>query len=133
MVAAKRTGKRQDSKKKKVTAHHRGVAHIQATFNNTIVTITTESGDTISWKSCGAIEKNARKSTSHAASEIANMLAKDVCNMGLSEVYVRVKGLGSGRESAIRGLSSGGLKILKIRDITPTKHGGCRERKEKRN
>ena len=106
MVAAKRTGKRQDSIKKKVTAHHRGVAYIQATFNNTIVTITTESG-TQSVGKCGAIEKNARKSTSHAASEIANMLAKDVCNMGLSEVYVRVKGLGSGRESAIRGLSSG--------------------------
>ena len=132
MAAAKRTTKRQDSKKKKLTTH-RGVAHINSTSNNTIVTITTEGGDTIAWRSCGAIEKNARKSTSHAASEIAIMLGKDVVNMGLTEVYVRVKGLGSGRESAIRGLYTGGLKILKIRDITPNAHGGCRARKEKRN
>ncbi len=94
------------SKKSKKTAPARGVAHIHASFSNTIITITTPSGDTVAWISCGYEHKNSRKSTPHAAEEVAKILGASVVDLGMIDVAVRINGPGSGRESSIRGLGS---------------------------
>ncbi|MDP7556849.1 MAG: 30S ribosomal protein S11 [Nitrospinaceae bacterium] len=120
-------------KKKSRNAPELGVAHIQATFNNTIVTITDLSGDVLSWSSAGAQGfKGSRKSTPFAAQVAAEKAAIKVKDMGMKKLEVHVKGPGSGRESAIRSLQATGMEIVVIRDRTPTPHNGCRPRKRRR-
>lgn len=110
-----------------------GVAHIQATFNNTIITITNLSGDVLCWSTAGAKGfKGSRKSTSYAAQIAAEDCAKKAMDMGMKNISVLVKGPGSGRESAVRGLGHSGLKVSLIRDVTPLPHNGCMPPKRRR-
>ncbi len=122
------------SVKKKVRKHvSRGIVHIKATFNNTHVTITTDTGETLAWGTAGTMGfKGTRKSTPFAAQRAADRAAAAAMRFGVREVEVRVKGAGSGRESAIRALNSSGLKVLSIEDVTPLPHNGCRARKRRR-
>jgi len=111
----------------------RGIVHIKATFNNTLVTITDSSGDTLVAASAGTMGfKGSRKSTPFAAQRAAETAARAARKMGLAEVEVRVKGPGSGREGSILALQAAGLKILSIEDVTPIPHNGCRPRKKRR-
>ena len=110
-----------------------GCAHIQATFNNTIITISDESGNAISWASAGTIGyKGSKKSTPYAAQIAAESAAKKAYDAGMRKVDVLVKGLGPGREAAIRSLGVEGLEILSITDVTPVPHNGCRPPKRPR-
>ena len=110
-----------------------GVAHIQASFNNTLVTITDMSGNVIVWSSAGGQGfKGSRKSTPFAAQRAADTAAKKAMEYGMRQVDVYVKGPGSGRESAIRGLQAAGLKVNLIKDVTPIPHNGCRPPKRRR-
>ena len=110
-----------------------GVVHIQATFNNTIVTITDPAGNTVSWSSAGVKGfKGSRKSTPFAAQMVAEDAAKKAMDHGMRTVGVYVKGPGSGRESALRAISNAGLKITMIKDVTPIPHNGCRAPKRRR-
>ena len=110
-----------------------GIVHIQATFNNTIITITDKQGNAISWSSAGSLDfRGAKKSTPFAAQETAQDAARKAMAHGLSDVDVYVKGPGGGRESAIRTLQVVGLKINMIKDVTPIPHNGCRPRKRRR-
>ena len=110
-----------------------GVAHVQASFNNTIITITDTDGKVISWGSSGkAGFKGSRKSTPFAAQVAAEATAREAINMGLKRVEVWVKGPGSGREAAIRSLQAAGLEISAIKDVTPIPHNGCRPPKRRR-
>jgi small subunit ribosomal protein S11 len=110
-----------------------GVAHIQATFNNTIVTITDTNGNVIAWSSAGARSfKGSRKSTPFAAQLVAEDCARKSMEHGMRTVSVMVKGPGSGRESALRALSTAGLKVTLIKDVTPIPHNGCRPPKRRR-
>ncbi len=120
-------------KKKQKSAPETGVAHIQATFNNTIVTISDTSGNVIAWSSAGAQGfKGSRKSTPFAAQVAADKVAQKAKDMGMRKLEVHVKGPGSGRESAIRSLQAAGMEIIVIRDKTPIPHNGCRPRKRRR-
>ena len=111
----------------------KGTAHIRATFNNTIVTITDTAGNAISWASAGELGfKGSRKSTPFAAQSAAETAAKAAMEHGLKNVKVYVKGPGSGRESAIRALQAVGLNITLIKDVTPIPHNGCRPPKRRR-
>ena len=111
----------------------RGAAHIQSTFNNTIITITDVQGNAISWASaCGLCFKGSRKSTPFAAQMAAETAAKAAMEHGLKTVEVFVKGPGSGREAAIRALQSAGLEVNMIKDVTPIPHNGCRPPKRRR-
>ena len=111
----------------------RGCAHIQATFNNTIVTITDVNGNAISWASAGGQGfRGSRKSTPFAAQTAAEVAAKAAMEHGLSSVEVYVKGPGSGREAAIRALAACGLEVTLIKDVTPVPHNGCRPPKRRR-
>ena len=110
-----------------------GIAHVQASFNNTIITITDTDGNVISWASAGkAGFKGSRKSTPFAAQVAAEATAREAINMGLKRVEVWVKGPGSGREAAIRSLQAAGLQVTSIRDVTPIPHNGCRPPKRRR-
>ena len=110
-----------------------GIANILATFNNTIVSITDAQGHVIGWSSAGRVGfKGSRKSTAYAAQQVAQDAARQAMSHGMREVEVRVKGPGSGRESAIRALQGIGLEITCIRDVTPVPHNGCRPRKKRR-
>lgn len=110
-----------------------GVVHIQATFNNTLVSITDPSGMVLAWSSGGRMGfKGARKSTAYAATTIAQDAARQAIAHGMREVEVRVQGPGSGRESAIRAIQAAGLNISAISDVTPIPHNGCRPRKRRR-
>jgi small subunit ribosomal protein S11 len=110
-----------------------GVAYVQSTFNNTIITITDQQGNTLCWKSSGTAGfKGARKGTPFAAQLAAKEVATDAKEFGVRYVDVKVKGPGAGRESAIRALQAGGLEIKSIRDVTPIPHNGCRVRKRRR-
>jgi small subunit ribosomal protein S11 len=110
-----------------------GIVHIQSTFNNTIVTITNLTGDTISWASAGSAGfKGARKGTPFAAQTAAEKAAFEALNVGLKTVAILVKGQGSGRETAIRSIQGAGFEIISIQDITPVPHNGCRPRKRRR-
>lgn len=110
-----------------------GKVYIQATFNNTIVTVTDMKGSAVSWCSAGTLGfKGAKKSTPYAAQTTAENAASKAMDHGLQEVHVLVKGPGVGRESAIRSLGNLGLKVKSIRDITPIPHNGCRPRKSRR-
>lgn len=118
-------------KEKKVVGE--GNVYIQATFNNTIVTVTDVMGNTLSWASAGGLGfKGAKKSTPYAAQTTAETAAKKAMDFGLREVHVYVKGPGVGRESAIRSLGNLGLWVKSIKDITPIPHNGCRPRKSRR-
>ena len=110
-----------------------GVVHIQSTFNNTIVTITNVSGDTVSWASAGSSGfKGARKSTPFAAQTAAEKAALEAATIGIKSVDILVKGQGSGRETAIRAIEGAGLEITSIQDITSVPHNGCRPPKRRR-
>jgi small subunit ribosomal protein S11 len=121
-------------KKKKVKRNvPKAVAHVNASFNNTIVTITDPNGDVLTWASSGTIGfKGSRKSTPFAAQRAAERCADGAIKMGVKEIDVRVKGPGAGRESAIRSLQARGLKVRTIEDVTPLPHNGCRPRKRRR-
>ena len=111
----------------------KGLVHIQASFNNTIITITNSKGDVVAWSSAGACGfKGARKGTPFAAKTAAELAAKQSVDQGMKEAKVMVKGPGPGRETAIRGLQEAGLLITLIRDITPIPHNGCRPPKKRR-
>ncbi len=110
-----------------------GIAHINSTFNNTIITITDSSGNVVVWASAGTSNfKGSRKSTPFAAQKAAENVAGKAYKMGIKEVEIRVKGPGSGRESAIRALAAAGLNIKAIADVTPLPHNGCRPRRRRR-
>jgi small subunit ribosomal protein S11 len=110
-----------------------GIAHVKATFNNTIIAITDPSGRVISWASAGKVNfSGSRKSSAFAATVAAQDAAKTASSLGMKEVEVNLKGPGAGRESAVRGLQSAGLTITAIRDTTPVPHNGCRPRKRRR-
>ncbi|MFQ5500685.1 MAG: 30S ribosomal protein S11 [Phycisphaerae bacterium] len=122
------------SGKRKVRRHvTRGIAHVRSTFNNTMITITDYNGETLCWASAGTVGfKGTRKSTPFAAQRAGETAAHAAKRFGLTEVEVRVKGPGSGRESAISGLQAGGIRIQSIEDITPLPHNGCRPRRRRR-
>ncbi|MBM3319817.1 MAG: 30S ribosomal protein S11 [Candidatus Eisenbacteria bacterium] len=123
--------KKKKRKDKRVEPY--GTAHIQSTFNNTIVTITDSKGNVVSWSSAGRIGfKGSKKSTPFAAQLAAEESAKVALSMGLRKVEVLVKGPGAGREAAIRSLQAAGLDISSIRDVTPIPHNGCRPPKRRR-
>ena len=110
-----------------------GVAHVQATFNNTIITITDETGGVVSWSSAGkAGFKGSKKSTPFAAQIAGDQCARDAIALGMKRVEVWVKGPGAGREAAIRSLQAAGLEVAAIRDVTPIPHNGCRPPKRRR-
>jgi len=110
-----------------------GVAHVNATFNNTMITITDAQGNTIAWSSAGTMGfKDSRKSTPYAAQVAAEDAAKKAQEHGMRTLEVEVAGPGSGRESALRSLQSAGFTITSIRDVTPIPHNGCRPRKRRR-
>jgi small subunit ribosomal protein S11 len=112
---------------------HTGIAHVQASFNNTIVTITDQTGAVIGWSSAGKCGfKGSRKSTAYAAQMVAQDACRQAMGHGLKEVEVRVKGPGAGRESAVRAIQAVGLDITVIRDVTPVPHNGCRPPKARR-
>ena len=111
----------------------RGIAYVRATFNNTIVTITDTNGETLCWDSAGPVGfKGSRKSTPFAATRAAEECAGKARKLGMVEVEVRVRGAGSGRESAVTALQHAGLKVTAIEDHTPIPHNGCRPRKRRR-
>lgn len=119
--------------KKEKNTFTNGIVHIQSTFNNTIITITNLTGDTISWASAGSSGfKGARKSTPFAAQTAAEKAALDALNTGMKNVEILVKGQGSGRETAIRAIEGTGFDIISIQDITPVPHNGCRPPKRRR-
>ena len=122
------------SKKRKARRNvSRGIAHIKATFNNTIVTITDTNGDTLCFASAGTVGfKGSRKSTPFAAQRAAETCADKATKFGVREIDVRVKGPGSGRESAITALQAAGLTVKAIEDVTPLPHNGCRPPKKRR-
>lgn len=129
-VAAKKTTTKRRREKKNI---EKGSAHIQSTFNNTIVTITDVNGNALSWASAGGLGfRGSRKSTPYAAQMAAETATKAAMEHGLKSVEVYVKGPGSGREAAIRALQTTGLEISLIKDVTPIPHNGCRPPKRRR-
>ena len=129
--AKRRTGPKGKKREKKIVP--RGQAHIQSTFNNTIVTLTDPQGGVLSWGTAGAMGfKGSRKSTPYAAQMAAETAARKAMDHGLRQVEVFVKGPGSGREGAIRALQSAGLTVTAITDVTPIPHNGCRPPKRRR-
>ena len=120
-------------KKGKRRAVPEGAAHVHASYNNTIITLTDPAGDVIAWSSAGSSGfKGARKSTPYAAQVAAEKAAESSKSYGLERVHVYVKGVGTGREQAIRGLVGKGIDIISITDITPIPHNGCRKKKKRR-
>lgn len=125
--------KEQKVVKKDKTKIPRGKAFINATFNNTIITITDYEGNTVSWASGGSLEfKGSRKATPYAAQLAARQAADKARERGMSQIEILVKGPGVGRESAIRALATSGMKVTLIKDITPIPHNGCRPSKKRR-
>ncbi len=130
---AGKTAKKKSFKKKEKRVVHVGIVHVQATFNNTIVTIADPEGNTISWSSAGSLGfRGSRKGTPFAAQQASMTAASKAKDVGLRTVDVRVSGPGSGRESAIRALASAGLEVRAIKDSTPIPHNGCRPPKKRR-
>lgn len=122
--------KKQKKVRKNVT---RGIAYIKATFNNTLITITDVNGETLCWDSAGTIGfKGSRKSTPFAATRAAEQCAAKARKYGMTQVEVKIKGAGAGRESAVTALQAGGLKVTAVEDHTPIPHNGCRPRKKRR-
>lgn len=127
MAQRKKSGK----KDKKLV--HAGAAYIQATFNNTVITITDQNGNVVVWASAGAQGfKGSRKGTPYAAQVAADIAAKKAIGLGMRQIDIFVKGPGAGRESAIRALQAAGLEVNIIKDITPVPHNGCRPPKRRR-
>ncbi|MBU1113115.1 MAG: 30S ribosomal protein S11 [Candidatus Omnitrophica bacterium] len=125
--------KRKEKKKKLQLVSTIGVAHIKATFNNTIISISDMKGNVLAWCSAGKVGfKGAKKSTPYAAQVASMQVAREARDMGLRELEVLVKGPGPGRESAIRSLQAAGLSVKRIKDITPVPHNGCRPKKKRR-
>ncbi len=121
------------TKRSKKVVESEGIAHITATFNNTLITITDLKGNTVVWGSAGKSGfKGSKKSTSFAATVAAENCAREALNMGVRKVHVRVQGPGAGRESAIQAMASAGLQVASIRDVTPIPHNGCRPPKKRR-
>jgi small subunit ribosomal protein S11 len=121
------------AKKAKRVIEAEGLAHVNATFNNTTVTITDSRGNTVAWGSAGkAGFKGSKKSTPFAATVAAEQVAREAMTLGVRRVHVRVQGPGSGRESAIQALATAGLQVKSIRDVTPIPHNGCRPPKRRR-
>ena len=119
--------------KKRIQVESNGVAHVKATFNNVIVTLTDLYGNTISWASSGKMGfKGSKKNTPFAAQLTAESAAKEALDLGLKKVEVLIKGVGSGRDAAVRSLNTSGLEITSIKDITPLPHNGCRPPKRRR-
>ena len=132
-AGAKTTGKNKKFKKRERKNVPFGLVYIQASFNNTIVTITDQAGNTLSWKSSGSLGfRGSRKGTPFAAQQAAAGAATAARDHGLRSVDVRVSGPGSGRESAIRALATTGIEVRSIRDVTPMPHNGCRPPKRRR-
>ncbi len=127
MARPRRAGKKKEKKNIPV-----GIAHVKATFNNTIVTFTDVKGNVVSWASAGASFKGSRKSTPFAAQMAAESAAKRAQDSGMRTVGIYVKGPGSGREAAMRAINNAGFKVTFIRDITPIPHNGCRPPKRRR-
>ncbi|MFQ5801675.1 MAG: 30S ribosomal protein S11 [Candidatus Methylomirabilales bacterium] len=133
MAAARRRGTARAVPKREAKNIAQGVAHIQATFNNTIVTITDPQGNVVTWASAGSVGfKGSRKSTPFAAQTASENAAQKAMSHGMREVRVYVKGPGAGREAAIRALQAAGLEITTIKDATPIPHNGCRPPKRRR-
>jgi small subunit ribosomal protein S11 len=121
------------AKKSKRVIEAEGIAHVNATFNNTMVTITDARGNTVSWGSAGkAGFKGSKKSTPFAATVAAEQVAREAMTLGVRRVHVKVQGPGSGRESAIQALATAGLQVKSIKDVTPIPHNGCRPPKRRR-
>ena len=131
--APAKTARKKVVKKKEKRVVHNGLVHVQATFNNTIITISDPEGNTISWSSAGSLGfRGSRKGTPFAAQQAALTAANKANEVGLRTVEVRVSGPGSGRESAVRALATAGLEVRLIRDATPIPHNGCRPPKKRR-
>ena len=131
MASAKTTKKTTKKRNRKIVEH--GQAHIQASFNNTIVTLTDAEGNALSWASAGGLGfRGSKKSTPYAAQMAAETAAKAAAPYGLKTLDVMVKGPGSGREAAIRALQTAGLNVTMIKDVTPIPHNGCRPPKRRR-
>jgi small subunit ribosomal protein S11 len=131
MAKPRSGGKDRKKKEKRIVPH--GIAHIQATFNNTLITIADPEGNVVSWSSAGRIGfKGSRKGTPFAAQVAGQNAAHGARDVGMRSIEVQVTGPGGGRESAIRALGSSGLAIKSIRDVTPIPHNGCRPRKRRR-
>jgi small subunit ribosomal protein S11 len=129
----KSSAKKDKARRKALKGVTTGVAHIKATFNNTIISITEPNGAVISWSTPGAVGFNGSKKSTPFASQLASTAAaKKAMDFGLKSVEVLVKGPGSGRESAIRALQAAGLNVTSIKDITPLPHNGCRPKKKRR-
>lgn len=126
--------KKNVSKKKKVAKQvGHGRAYVQATFNNTIVSVTDQNGDVLGWASAGMVGfKGPKKATPYAAGQVVKKVLDTIETVGLKEVNVFVKGIGGGREGAIRAFNSNGIQVLSIKDITPIPHNGCRPPKRRR-
>jgi len=132
MAKAANSAKKVTRRRERRTVPH-GVAHIQATFNNTIVTITDATGGAVCWSSAGRIGyKGSRKGTPYAAQLAARNAAEQAQEQGMRQVDVELKGPGAGRESAIRALAASGLEVRSIKDVTPIPHNGCRPPKRRR-
>ncbi|MBU1131145.1 30S ribosomal protein S11 [Patescibacteria group bacterium] len=130
MTAVKTVKKRKKKVKRNIK---RGQAHIQANYNNTMVTITDQNGNVVAWSSAGACGfKGPKKATPYAAGVIVRKVAEKLNDTGMQEIDVFVKGVGSGRESAIRALHANGLQVMSIKDVTPIPHNGCRPPKVRR-
>jgi small subunit ribosomal protein S11 len=126
-------GKKKSFKKREKRTVHSGIVHIQATFNNTIVTIADQEGNTVSWSSAGSLGfRGSRKGTPFAAQQAALTAANKATEVGFRTAEVRVSGPGSGRESAIRALSTAGIEVRGIKDVTAIPHNGCRPPKRRR-
>jgi small subunit ribosomal protein S11 len=131
--AADKKGKSKKFKKKERKHIPHGLVHVQASFNNTIVTISDPNGNTVSWKSSGSLGfRGSRKGTPFAAQQAAMNAANQARDHGMRSVDVKVSGPGSGRESAVRALSAAGLDVRTIKDVTPVPHNGCRPPKKRR-
>ena len=132
-AAPEKKGKKKQFKKKERKHVPFGIAHIQASFNNTIVTISDPAGNVLSWKSSGSLGfRGSRKGTPFAAQQAAMNAANQARDHGMRSVDVKVSGPGSGRESAVRALSAAGLDVRSIKDVTPVPHNGCRPPKRRR-
>lgn len=128
MVKKKKGAKKKEKKNVPI-----GIAHIHSTFNNSVITITDMQGNTLCWASAGVVGfKGSRKSSPFAAQQAALKCAQDALRYGMRKIHVRIKGPGSGRESAIRAIQSAGLEVRSIKDVTAIPHNGCRARKRRR-
>ncbi|WP_185856559.1 30S ribosomal protein S11 [Blattabacterium cuenoti] len=122
-----------NNKKRSVVVDPLGEAHIQATFNNIIITLTNKKGDVVAWSSAGKMNfRGSKKNTPYAAQMVAENVAKEGLNAGIKKVEVKIKGPGAGRDAAIRALSNSGITVTIIKDITPLPHNGCRPPKRRR-